>query len=79
MRPYEDFDGHCARCRKRTIVTTMSWFNRDIVCMECSDLERTHPDFQRAHDVEEEEVRRGNFNYPGIGLPADFYEKVGKK
>lgn len=30
---------NCSRCRKKLDVRTMSWFNEDTICIECSDKE----------------------------------------
>jgi len=38
----------CARCRAVTTCTIMSMFSRDIICMDCEDLERLHPKFKEA-------------------------------
>ena len=53
-------------------MTTGSYFNTEIICPECDEAEQAHPDYERARAVEGEAVRAGNFNYPGIGLPADL-------
>ncbi len=37
-----------------------------------SDKERDHPRYAEAVAKEEEEIRRGNLNYPGIGKPIDL-------
>jgi hypothetical protein len=62
----------CSRCQKKAKVTTMSRFNTDIICIPCEDIEKQHPDYQRAVEVELQEVQKGNYNYPGIGKPADL-------
>jgi recombinational DNA repair protein (RecF pathway) len=62
----------CHRCGKQTDVTTMSFFNTDILCMECVDKERAHPAFEAAHEAEREAVRRGDYNFPGVGKPRDL-------
>ncbi|MGW8181736.1 MAG: hypothetical protein ACWGQW_23645 [bacterium] len=65
-------DGKCERCYKETMVTTCSRFNTQMICMECEDKEQKHPDYQRAKDAEMDAVRRGDYNYAGIGLPTDL-------
>lgn len=62
----------CDRCRKETLATIMSKFNRDIICMDCKDKERKHPDYKRASDAEFETVKAGFYNFPGIGKPHDL-------
>ena len=62
----------CGRCLKPTNVQTMSMFNTDMCCPECIETERAHPEFQKARDEELKQLQAGNYNYPGIGLPADL-------
>ena len=51
---------------------TMSFFNTDMICMDCVQKERKHPRYKEAHDTECEAVRRGDYNFPGIGKPEDL-------
>ena len=51
---------------------TMSFFNTDMICMNCVQKERKHSRYKEAHDTECEAVRRGNYNFPGIGKPEDL-------
>ena len=53
-------------------MTTMSWFNMQIICMDCNDREHAHPDIQRAKQAEERAMLAGDKAFPGIGLPADL-------
>lgn len=62
----------CDRCGKETDIYTMSFFNTDEICMECRKKERVHPKFEEARKREVEEVRKGNYNYPGIGKPESL-------
>lgn len=62
----------CARCGRQIAVSIVSRFNTDILCVECSEKERAHPHYADAVMKEEEEIRRGNLNYPGIGKPPDL-------
>lgn len=62
----------CDRCGKETLMTTMSWFNTEVICGDCDEAERAHPDFERARATETAAVQSGNMNYPGVGLPADL-------
>lgn len=68
---------HCDRCGAdlRTTGHTMSRFNTDTICPDCEDAERRHPEYQRAVQVEQEQIRRGNYNFAGIGLPEDLKNK----
>ena len=62
----------CARCKKEVNPTTMSRFNTDMICLECDEIERHHPSYSTAVRIEAREVAKGNYNFKGIGLPADF-------
>lgn len=62
----------CDRCGKESFASTGSYFNMQVICMTCSDKERAHPQFEEARNIETEAVKRGDFNFPGIGLPADL-------
>lgn len=64
----------CERCGEEKSAFTMSFFNTDTICMGCQELETTHPAYEYARRKENEEVLRGNFNYPGIGLPEGYDE-----
>ena len=62
----------CNRCGKETAVTTMSRFNTEIICMDCLAKEKKHPKYAEAAGIELAEVKRGNYNFPGIGKPSDL-------
>jgi hypothetical protein len=64
------WNGRCHRCGKETNVHTMSRFNTDLICPECEDDERSHPDYEYARDVEAQACRGGNYNHPGVGWPG---------
>jgi hypothetical protein len=53
-------------------MTSMSYFNTDVLCMECDEKERAHPKFKEAQAEEEKHVRAGNYNFKGVGKPADL-------
>lgn len=64
---------NCDRCGENTGgATTMSYFNEDVLCMECDEKERAHPKFKEALEADQRAVRAGNYNFPGIGKPADL-------
>lgn len=65
-------DGKCDRCRKESGCLTMSYFNTQMICLDCEDRERKHPRFKEAQEIETEMVRRGNYNYGGVGKPSDL-------
>jgi hypothetical protein len=57
----------CGRRGKPTIATIMSMFNTQEICMDCSAAERNDPRFQEARAADEAAIKRGNYNFPGIG------------
>lgn len=62
----------CGRCYQETNATIMSKFNTQEICMACLEKERKHPKYPEAVRTEAEAVKRGDLNYPGIGLPSDL-------
>lgn len=59
---------YCDRCGKDLKRgRIMSMFNEDCICMVCKDKERKDPRYEKARDREAEEVRKGNYNFKGIG------------
>jgi hypothetical protein len=66
-------NGKCDRCgASDNGYLTGSYFNTDMICPVCEDKERAHPNFNLAREREAMEVRMGNFNFKGIGKPADL-------
>ena len=55
----------------------MSLFNEQMICIACIATEQAHPRFDEAVAAEEAAVRRGDFNFPGIGLPPDLQHPEG--
>lgn len=62
----------CQRCYNETRVHTMSRFNTQEICMDCVKKERAHHKYEEARREESREVRRGNYNFKGIGKPHDL-------
>jgi len=62
----------CERCGKPTRVTIGSMFNTEMICLDCKEREKAHPDYERARQAEARAVRSGDYNYSGIGRPADL-------
>jgi hypothetical protein len=42
-------------------------FNEDCICLECSEKEKLHPDYPKARQAEHEAIKRGEYNFKGIG------------
>jgi len=58
----------CSRCGKDlTAGRIMSMFNEDCICLACCEEEKLHPDYEKARRAEHEAVKRGDFNFKGIG------------
>jgi hypothetical protein len=62
----------CDRCGNNSVVLRMSRFNTQMCCPLCTEAEERHPDYSKAYQAELDAVRRGDYNFPGIGLPADL-------
>ena len=62
----------CERCGKESNVMTMSYFNTQMICMDCNAKERAHPQYEYAKEVELKACLDGNMNFGGIGLPKDL-------
>jgi len=61
----------CDRCGgSLTGGRTMSMFSTECICMKCSEEEHRHPDCRKAADAEQEAIRNGKCNFPGIGWPG---------
>ena len=71
-------DNICDRCREDAPCRMMSIFNTDMCCDKCLTIEKAHPDYKMARDVELEQLQQKNYNFPGIGLPADLKPKGGE-
>ena len=62
----------CPRCSKESCSRSMSIFNTQDICLECKCKEEQHPDYEKALQKELEEIKKGNFNFKGIGKPVDL-------
>lgn len=57
----------CDRCHKSLDGgRIMSMFNEDCICMECSEKERQRDDYQKAVAADNEQIKKGNYNFKGI-------------
>lgn len=72
MRREINWSENCGRCAKKSNIHTMSVFNTDLICMECDAKERKHPKYGEACLAESDAVRRGEYDFPGIGKPSDL-------
>jgi len=58
----------CDRCKYLCHSTMMSMYNIEMCCPKCIDKEKSRDDYKIARDTELEEIQKGNYNFPGIGL-----------
>jgi hypothetical protein len=62
----------CDRCKQDVLSYTCSYFNTENICNACESREKAHPQYAEARRVENEHVRAGNYNFPGVGPPPDL-------
>lgn len=57
----------CDRCHKPLSAgRTMSMFNEQCICIQCSIKEKLDPDYKKAVEADHQEIRKGNYNYKGL-------------
>ena len=56
----------------------MSMFNTQEICIECKEIERTHPKYEEACAKDREEILKGNYNFEGIGWDGLTCEDTNK-
>ena len=62
---------NCDRCGQALNgVRMMSMYNEDCLCMECIEKERKRSDYKAAVEADHAEIRKGNYNFKGIGCPG---------
>lgn len=71
MKNYKTVE-ECERCQDELHVSTMSKFNTDTICLNCSDREKDHPKYKEAVDADIAACRAGNYNFEGIGCPPEL-------
>ena len=47
----------------------MSYFNTDMICIECEEKEKAHPKYAEARAAESAAIANGDYNFQGIGKP----------
>ncbi len=68
----------CDRCGMPMGAHIMSKFDLAIICIPCKGDERQAPGYPAADEAEVSAVRRGELNFPGVGLTdldREFLEK----
>ena len=46
----------------------MSIYNTQVICMTCKEKEQQRTDYRKAVEADHAEIRKGNYNFQGIGL-----------
>ena len=69
---FEDWNGTCHRCGKKSSSHIMSFFSDDLICFACCRRERAHPQYETARRAEGDACLRGDLNFYGVGKPADL-------
>ena len=44
----------------------MSMFSEECICLDCKEKEKEDKDYKKASDLENEQVKSGNYNYKGM-------------
>jgi len=65
-------NGQCERCGGESKNFKGSYFNTEMICGTCQEKEQQHESYKLAVEVENMQVKMGNYNYEGIGLPNDL-------
>jgi len=64
---------NCERCKSDCRDGhTMSMFNTQTICIPCARTEEKHPKYEDARLADLQEIRKGNYNFLGIGKPDDL-------
>jgi hypothetical protein len=50
-------------------------FNTQMCCEQCIEKERKHPKYREAVQTELKELKSGNNNFSGIGLPNELLHR----
>ena len=45
-----------------------SMYNNDCICMKCKEKETRRADYKEASQADNNAIKEGNYNFPGIGL-----------
>lgn len=62
----------CDRCGCKLTVRIMSKFNDDCICPDCKKNETLHMKYEEASAAELAAVKKGDYNFKGIGKPLDL-------
>lgn len=68
----------CPRCGGTGHALMMSMFTDEQICVYCMEREQTHPLYKKAVKAVEEEEKKGNYNFEGIGCPPELVLSKGE-
>ena len=74
-----NWNGICHRCGAKTNTFTMSMYNLQLICMQCKSAETRRDDYDKAVQADHAEIKKGNYNFKGIGLETDFMDLVRRR
>ena len=63
-----EWTGTCQRCFEETSSYIMSMYSTRLICLVCKNKEEVRPDYKDAVDADVAEIKKGNFNFKGIGV-----------
>lgn len=78
LNSYKTFESmqrdNCDRCKQPPIqnTTILSKFNQEVICIPCKEKEMKHSKYKAACEAEDQAIRNGDLNFPGIGKPEDL-------
>jgi hypothetical protein len=75
VKDQQRYNTRCMRCTNVDPLpkaTTISRFNLDTICDACEAREKAHPSYPLAARAELLSVQQKEYNFPGIGKPADL-------
>jgi hypothetical protein len=62
----------CHRCGEEAETLRSSWFNTDMLCLNCRQVEGNHPLYAYAQYAAFVKAQTGDYCFVGIGLPQEL-------
>ena len=59
----QKWEGSCHRCGLPSASHILSFLNADLLCLNCCQVEKSHPNFEAARAAEAAALRAGNSNF----------------
>jgi len=58
---------NCDRCKGSLAGgRILSMFNEECICMDCSEKEKQDPDYKKAVEADDKQIKQGNYNFKGL-------------